>query len=98
MVSLKERARLARLFDKQAQAMENQKKAIDRLVALNIGLSAALFEIAEGDIEPGSMRQRARRALEEAANMSAAVRAEAAKLGNVPEDGEPTPGEEKKNE
>ena len=90
MVSTKERLRFARMFDKQAAAIERQKAAIDRLLSLNVMLSGALFEIAEADpaLSGPQARKRAEDALKEASAASAAYDRLKEESGTVPEDDE----------
>jgi hypothetical protein len=64
MVSGKERLRLSRAFDKQAEAMERQKKAITRMTLMLTEASAALFEIAAHEGALDGMRDRAQAALD----------------------------------
>lgn len=80
MVSSKERARFAAMFEKANTALQRQKKAISRLVAMNMEATAALLEIADmEEVMPDSnttplayAQERARLALERIERMAAA--------------------------
>lgn len=101
MVSVKERARLARLFDKQQEHITNQKNSIDRLVSLNIILVAALSEIAlsEEPLSETQARNRAQAALDEADGLAAAYNRIGGESSDEAKDGEsPTLSEEDRNE
>lgn len=65
MVSTKERARLARMFDKQQEAINNQRKSITRMNLMLLEAGAALEEIASSEMESWVAAQtRARAALD----------------------------------
>lgn len=87
MASTKERARWDRMWSVAMARLRRQQASITRLVESNTILSAALFELAEGDVEPGSVAARARRAIEEAAAAAEAVTPESVEFK------EPTEGE-----
>lgn len=93
MVSGKERLRLERMFDKMRERMDRQKKIIDRLTLVQIEQSAALLEIANGDLVESGMRRRAQEAV---------ATVERLRSGNGPEEEEsgqdPTTDEENDNE
>lgn len=84
MVSVKERARLAMLFEKQAQAVDRQRGAITRLLAIQIEHRAALEEIAAmEDVSEDQQHAacvRAREALQRTEEMAAASEEEAREL------------------
>lgn len=63
VVSGKERARLAREFDKQAANMQRQKESITRLSLMNTEAMAALFEVASHEGALDGMRERAQDAI-----------------------------------
>ena len=85
MASTKERQRWDRMWSAAMTRLRRQQQSITRLAAANTVLAAALLEIAEGDIEPGSVRARAKRGIEEAAAAAAQSQPESFK--------EPTEGE-----
>lgn len=98
MVSRNERQRLSILFDRQASHMRNQKESIDRLVSVNIIMSAALSEIADMTGPAHDVidaRQRASAALTECEQYAAAY---AVAKGESTDSGEPTPSEENTDE
>jgi hypothetical protein len=84
MVSAKERERLSMMFDKAVSAIDRQKKAINRLLAVNLEMRAALLEIIdmpEVDNEEnaewiGAPQERARQALARVDDLLAAVQQE----------------------
>lgn len=58
--------RWEKMYDELNARITRQSAGIDRLLKANQAMAAALFEIAEGDLDPASQRTRARRALADA--------------------------------
>lgn len=99
MASGKTRQKWERAFDAVLTRLDRQKKALDRMLLLNMELSAALYEIAEMEPVPEAEQHaacvRARQALEKCEGMAAAIKPEAEELVSTPI---PTTYEEAANE